>query len=312
MKSIARVRYELAPQRPYSLASTAARLAAFPEVVDCFENSVYRRLVYVGRHPHLLEVSQNGGAARAVLQVAISGKRATTAESRRAVEDILENVFRIRTNVRPFFRKFRDDPLLGPLIKEFQGLRVVGRATVWETLVQIVLSQQINLKFAHSILCDLASTLGRKARFDGKLYFNFPSPTRIAAMTVHELRSFRLSQSKSETLLRLANAFETGVLSENELRDMPDGELIEILTSFKGVGRWTAEFTLLRGLSRLDVFPAGDLGVVKYFAKEMLGHETPASERSMREYADRWRPYRGLALIYIYAELARRMRRATQ
>ena len=89
-------------------------------------------------------------------------------------------------------------------------------------------------------------------------------------------------------------------------------ELIELLTSFKGVGRWTAEFTLLRGMSRLDVFPGGDLGVVKYFAKEMLGYETSASEDSMREYADRWRPYRGLALIYVYAELASRMKKSTQ
>jgi DNA-3-methyladenine glycosylase II len=291
---------------------TAARLAAFREVVDCFDNGVYRRLVYVGRHPHLLEVSQQGGAARCILQVAISGKRAKTAEARHVVEEILENVFRIRTNVRPFYRKFKGDPILGSVIREFRGLRVVGRATLWETLVQIVVSQQINLTFAHSILCDLATTLGRKARFNGRLYFNFPSPARIAAMSVRELRGFRLSQSKAETLLRLAKAFQTGVLSEHELRHMSDDELIDLLTSFKGVGRWTAEFTLLRGLSRLDVFPAGDLGVVKYFAKEMLGRETPASEHSMREFADRWRPYRGLALIYIYAELARRMRKATQ
>jgi DNA-3-methyladenine glycosylase II len=291
---------------------TAARLAAFPELVDCFDNGVYRRLVYVGRYPHLLEVSQHGGAARAVLHIAISGQRAKTAEARGVVEEILENVFRIRTDVRPFYRTFQGDPLLGSIIEEFKGLRVVGRATLWETLIQIVISQQINLRFAHSILCDLASNLGRKARFNGKLYFNFPSSARIAAMSTGELRSFRLSQGKSETLLRLARAFQTDVLSENVLREMSDDELIERLTSFKGVGRWTAEFTLLRGLSRLDVFPAGDLGVVKYFAKEMLGHETPASEHSMREFADRWRPYRGLALIYIYAELTSRMRKATQ
>ena len=307
-----RARYELIPQRPYSLVLTAARLAAFPEVVDCFEDDFYRRLVFVGRYPHLLEVTQRGGSSRAVLDVTISGKAARTKETRRIVGGVLENVFRIHSDVRPFYRKFGDDPLLGPLIKEFRGLRVAGRGTVWETLIQIVISQQINLKFAHSILCELATALGRRARFDGKLYFNFPSPARIAKTTIEELRSFRLSQSKSETLSRLAKAFRAGDMSDEKLTGMPDDELIELLMSFKGVGRWTAEFTLLRGLSRLDVFPAGDLGVVKYFAKEMLGHEAPAREESMREFAERWRPYRGLALIYVYAELARRMRMATQ
>ena len=312
MTSAATVHYELVPKRPYSLSLTAARLAAFPELVDRFESGSYRRLVFVDRFPHLLHVSQRGAPARAVLLVTLSGPLARTAEARGVVEGTLENVFRIRSDVRSFYKKFKEDPLIGSLTQEFRGLRVVGRATLWETLVQIVVSQQINLKFAHSILCDLASRLGRKARFNGRLHFNFPSPNRISRMTVDELRSFRLSQSKSETLLRLGKAFRSGALSEEELRGMPDEDLIELLTSFKGVGRWTAEFTLLRGLSRLDVFPAGDLGVVKYFAKEMLGHETPASEHSMREFANRWRPYRGLALIYIYAELVKRTRKATQ
>ena len=303
-------RYELAPKRPYSLVRTAARLAAFPEVVDCFEDGLYRRLVYVGNHPHLLEATERGAPSRALLDVTISGARANTTKAKRLVEGVLDNVFRVRTDVGSFYRKFGNDPLLGPLIKEHRGLRVVGRATIWETLIQIVISQQINLKFAHSILCALATALGRRARFDGKLYFNFPSPARVAKMTIEDLRSFRLSQSKSETLSRLAKAFRAGDLSEEQFASMPDDELIELLMSFKGVGKWTAEFTLLRGCSRLDVFPAGDLGVVKYFAKEMLGYEAPAREESMREFAERWRPYRGLALIYVYAELARRMKKA--
>jgi DNA-3-methyladenine glycosylase II len=291
---------------------TAARLASFPEVVDCYEDSHYQRLVFIGHTPHLLAVTQRGAPSRATLDVTVSGKHAKTKAARRAVETVLDNVFRIRSDVRSFYRNFSCDPLLGPLITKFRGLRVVGRETLWETLVQIIISQQINLRFAHSILCELATELGLKARFNGRLYFNFPSPQCMAKMTVDELRSFRLSRSKSETILRLARTFGTGAWTEDELRSMADEELIELLTSFKGVGRWTAEFTLLRGMSRLDVFPAGDLGVVKYFAKEMLGYETSASEQGMREYADRWRPYRGLALIYVYAELARRMQKAGQ
>ena len=87
---------------------------------------------------------------------------------------------------------------------------------------------------------------------------------------------------------------------------MDDEKAVESLMSFKGVGRWTAEFALLRGGARMDIFPCGDLGVVKYLAREMLGHEGAAKEEEMRLFAERWRPYRGLALIYAYAEFARR------
>jgi 3-methyladenine DNA glycosylase/8-oxoguanine DNA glycosylase len=85
--------------------------------------------------------------------------------------------------------------------------------------------------------------------------------------------------------------------------------VIERLTAFRGIGRWTADTVLLRGLARRDAFPAGDLGVVKYLAQGLLGRRAPASESQMRAFAERWRPYRSYALVYAYAELS--YRRAT-
>jgi DNA-3-methyladenine glycosylase II len=305
-------RLELVPLRPYSLVLTAARLSAFPEVVDRFDGKTYRRLFYVGRSPVLLEAEQRGAPGRAILEVKLTGRDAASKEAKAAARRVLEKVMGTSSDVRPFYRNFRNDPLLGPLIRDFRGLRVAGRSTVWETLVQIVVSQQINLKFAHSILCELARELGRRARFDGTLYFTFPSPARVARLKERELRKFRLSRGKAGTFLRLAKAFQSGTLSEEKLETLTDDEAIELLTSIKGIGRWTAEFTLLRGLSRFDVFPGGDLGVVKYLAQGLLGHAVPAREEDMRAFAERWRPYRGLALIYSYAELARRSKKRTQ
>ncbi len=219
---------------------------------------------------------------------------------------VLDRVLGATTDVRPFYRRFRSDTLVGPLIRRHLGLRVTGRLNTWETLLQIVLSQQIHLKLAHGMLAELAERLGRTARLDGTTYYSFPSPRVLAAERVSVLRRFRLSQAKAETLKRLAAAYESGALSDEKLGALSDDEAIGLLTSHKGVGRWTAEFTLLRGLGRMDIFPGGDLGVVKYLAQGMLGYEGLALEKDMRRFAESWRPYRGLALIYAYAELARR------
>jgi DNA-3-methyladenine glycosylase II len=104
----------------------------------------------------------------------------------------------------------------------------------------------------------------------------------------------------------VARAFADGSLDEEEIARLSDEEAIEKMTAIVGVGRWTAEIALLRGLGRVDIFPAADLGVVKYLAQGLLGHEVRAREDDMRRYSERWRPYRGLALVYAYAELARR------
>lgn len=300
------VRYKVIPRRPYSLARTAARLARFPERVDLFEEGVFRRLVFVKRKPLLLEVRQEGSPSRATLRLTLHGDAARTPEARTAVAEVLERVLGTSTDVRPFYLRFRDDPLLGPIIREHFGLRVAGRLRLWDTLIQIVLSQQINLTFAHDILCELVQRYGRRARIDGAHYFAFPTTRRFAALSETELRGFRLSRAKASTLIGLARAFEAGEIADEAIGAMDDETAVEFLMSFKGVGRWTAEFALLRGGGRVDIFPGGDLGVVKYLAREMLGHEGAAKEEEMRLFAERWRPYRGLALIYAYAELARR------
>jgi DNA-3-methyladenine glycosylase II len=94
-------------------------------------------------------------------------------------------------------------------------------------------------------------------------------------------------------------------LSDSALAKLPDDAVLERLTAIKGIGTWTAETVLLRGLGRIDAFPAGDLGVVKYLAQGLLRRAEPATEKEMRRYAEAWKPYRGLALVYAYAELQR-------
>lgn len=300
------LRFEVVPPRPYSLDRTLARLARFPEAVDRFDGRVYRRLVFTGRSPLLVAVEQVGPPSKAVLRIALRGRRAESAEARGHAERIVDRVLGARVDVQPFYRRFREDALLGPLIARHRGLRVAGRRSVWETLLQIVLSQQINLTLAHAMLAELVERLGRSARFDGERHFDFPSPEAVAETRLSELRRLRLSAAKAETLRRLGRSFASEKLSDEMLLPLSDEEAISRLCAIKGVGRWTAEFTLLRGLGRMDIFPGGDLGVVKHLAREMLGVEGVAREADMRRFADRWRPHRGLALVYAYAELASR------
>jgi DNA-3-methyladenine glycosylase II len=219
---------------------------------------------------------------------------------------LIERTLAVDQDVRPFYRAFRSDALLGAPIRSFRGLRVAGAASLWEALVTAILSQQINLSFAYDIRRELALAFGRKARWDGETFVAFPEPSAIAALKESVLRAFRLSRAKAGALMRVARAFDEGTLEEAEIAGLSEEEAIERMTAIPGVGRWTAEIALLRGLGRVDAFPAADLGVVKYLAQGLLGQKKRATELEMRRYSERWRPFRGLALVYAYAELGRR------
>jgi DNA-3-methyladenine glycosylase II len=299
-----RFRFSYAPRGPYSLAATAARFTRWPEVVDRFDGTTYRRLLPIGRREVLLEAREAEG--RSKLWITLRGDAARSEAARQAALRVVETGLGAALDVRPFYRAFRSDPLLGEALRHSRGLRIAGAPSLWEALLTAVLSQQVNLRFAYDIRRELALAFGRRALFDGTTAVAFPTPARLARESERTLRKFRLSGAKAGTLARLANAFASGEVSEGEIAGLPDEGAIERLTAIKGVGRWTAEIALLRGLGRADVFPGADLGVVKYMAVGLLGHRARVSEAFMRRFADRWRPFRGLALVYAYAEIARR------
>ncbi|MGH9368137.1 MAG: DNA-3-methyladenine glycosylase family protein [Thermoanaerobaculia bacterium] len=305
-------RFIYAPRGPFSLEATAERFTRWPEAVDRFDGETYRRLLPVGRSGVLLEVRQGGTPSRARLHVRLEGTGAGGVAAREAARRVVRVGLGAGFDARPFYRAFRGDPLLADPLRHSRGLRIAGTASLWEAAVTAVLSQQVNLVFAYDLRRKLALAFGRRARFGGIVYVAFPSPERLARESERSLRKFRLSGAKAGTLARLARAFAAGELSERELARLPDEEAIERLMAIKGVGRWTAEIALLRGLGRADVFPGGDLGVVKYLAMELLGQRARVTEARMRRFADRWRPYRGLALVYAYAEMARRRGRVSR
>jgi DNA-3-methyladenine glycosylase II len=301
-----RVAFPVVPERPYSLALTAERYRRFPEKVDRFDGATYRRLLPVGRRGVLLSVAQSGGPGRAALAVTLAGAEAGSPAAQAAAERVVAGALGAAQPVRGFYGGFGDDPVIGAAIRDFRGLRVAGYPSLWEALVTAILAQQVNLFFAYDIRRELTETFGRKARFDGEAFHAFPTPASFGAETPARLRRFRLSDAKAKAILGLAEGFAGRGLVEDEIAALDDEAAIERLTAFRGIGRWTAEIGLLRGLARPDIFPAGDLGVVKYLAQGLLGHRVKAKEDAMRRLAERWSPWRSLALVYGYAELNRR------
>ncbi len=295
--------FSLSPRPPYSFSLTLGRLSRFrDEIVDRLEDGRYERLLSANGHLALATVTDVGTLTQPLLHVELHGpKKTDLAQPEFAAQ--LRHILATDLPLRPFYRLARQDEILAPLVKPFRGLKPAASPSLFEALVMGVLSQQVNLTFAFSIKRELVETFGRRWRTKGRAHWGFPEPEHLAKESPESLRRFRLSRAKAETLVRLGQAFASGEFSQAALARLADEELVEHLTRLKGIGRWTAEIALMRGLARPDAFPGGDLGVVKYVAQGLLGKTQKATEAEMRAFAERWRPYRGLALVYCYAAL---------
>jgi DNA-3-methyladenine glycosylase II len=195
---------------------------------------------------------------------------------------------------RRFLRKA--DPVLAKLIDaqpDFQPrawLDQLPPLDAFGTLVFQVIGQQLSVSATRAILSRL------QERFGGHL----PSPAEVAAADPQVLRDIGMSARKAATLRALAERFIDGRLSDEALSRMTDDEVEAVLTEVPGIGPWTAHGFLILALDRPDVMLSGDLAL-RHAVERSYGFDHLPTEDEMVQVAERWRPYRSLAVDYLFA-----------
>jgi DNA-3-methyladenine glycosylase II len=186
----------------------------------------------------------------------------------------------------------RRDPVLGAAIKRIGPCALADRQRKdhLSALIGSIVSQQLSTKAA-------ATIFGRfVALFDGEPGL---SATAIAAQSDEALRGVGLSGQKVGYLRDLCARIADGRLQLDELEVLDDEQVIERLTSVKGLGRWTAEMFLMFRLHRPDVLPAGDLGIVTAIQRLYRLRKRPDAKRILK-IGEAWRPYRSVASWYLW------------
>lgn len=158
------------------------------------------------------------------------------------------------------------------------------------TLIFQVVGQQLSVSATRTIVGRL------RDRFGGRL----PSPEELLAVDPQELRAAGMSNRKGATLRALAERFVDGRLSDDSLAQMTDEEIEAVLTEVPGIGPWTAHGFLIVALDRPDVLLSGDLAL-RRTVRNAYGLDHMPSDDEMVQLAERWRPYRSLAVSYLFA-----------
>jgi DNA-3-methyladenine glycosylase II len=196
-----------------------------------------------------------------------------------------------------------DEPLAARLLTAFRGLPLVQVGSPFEALSWAILGQQINIAFAYRLKRRFVEQFGQPLAYQGRTYYAFPDPERVATLAHDEhLLPLQFSRQKSRYVIALAQAVCDGRLDLDSVALLDDEEALVRLQEQVGIGRWTAEYALLRGYGRRDLIPAGDAGL-KAAVGVHLGLPGNASEVQVRELAERWRPYRGELAFMIWFAL---------
>lgn len=185
----------------------------------------------------------------------------------------------------------RRDPRLGAHIKKMGRRRPsFDPRDPFHALVGAVVSQQLSTKAADTIEGRVVALLGGPAKL---------TPESLLAADQAALRAAGLSWPKISYLRDLAQHVVDGKLDLHGLKHKSDEEIVAAITAVKGFGRWSAEMFLMFCLHRPDVFPVGDLGIVKG-VQQLTGMKKRPKPRTMNRHAETWKPYRSIASWYLW------------
>lgn len=260
-------------------------------LIDRWDGETYRRVLAVEGKPFKVAVTQSQ-TANPRLHITISGgrmDRAAKLEIQRTVRRLLGT----QVDLAGFYRMAARDRQFSPLVRRFQGLKPPQFPSIFEALINGIACQQISLAAGLQLLNRLAQRFSPFVREADSRSYAFPRPEELAAADPAEIRKMGFTSQKARAIIEASQAVVEGWLDFHRLARMSDEEALRRLMELPGVGRWTAEYTLLRGMGRRHIFPAGDIG-----ARNALGRwlrlPKPLQAEEARQVLDRWKPFAGM------------------
>jgi DNA-3-methyladenine glycosylase II len=204
----------------------------------------------------------------------------------------------LQVDVTGFYTLAEKDHLLSPLAQHFLGLKPPRFPSLFEALLNAFACQQVSLDVGIMLLNRLTAMYGMKFDDGQPALSAFPEPEAFANTSVEHIRALGFSHQKARAITELATALVKNQQDFSLLEAMNDEEAKTSLSPIRGVGRWTAEYVLLRGLGRLDTFPGDDVGAQKNL-QQLLHLEEKPSYGKIKEVTSSWQPYAGFVYFHL-------------
>lgn len=283
---------------PFRLDLTAWALRRRSKnLIDQWDGTQYRRVLSADSTAVLVQVEQSTDSELAVtLKSAGHGHAA-----RREVTALLPRMFSADTDLGAFYQLSEDDKHLGPLVQMFQGIKPPRFPTAFEALTNSIACQQVSLDAGISLLNKLAATYGLKYSDGDNIQAAFPRPEDLYGISAEEIKTLGFSYQKARAIAELSANLCEQRLTLSNLEGLTNEEIFDVLTQIRGIGRWSAEYALLRGFGRLDILPGDDVGAQKNLMQLMALDARPNYDE-IKTLTQRWQPYAGLVYFHLLLE----------
>jgi DNA-3-methyladenine glycosylase II len=264
-----------------------------------YENGRFWQVVRVHDRLILATLKALGTVDDPKISVELRSDNVISEADKESAKQTVSGLFNVDLDLKPFYEHVKKDRVLADIVHRLRGLKIPTTPTVFEALIDSITEQQISLNVAHVLERKLIKTFGKTLRLHDKVYYAYPTPRELASGRPEQLRRCGFSRKKAEYINEVSRMIVNGKLDLEGFKGYDDAQkIISELDKIRGIGVWTAELTMARGMRKLDVTPADDLGLRRIISHYYCGGKE-ISGTEARKVAEKWGKWKGLAAFYL-------------
>ncbi|KTC76541.1 DNA-3-methyladenine glycosylase family protein [Legionella brunensis] len=284
----------LFPLQPFRLDYTVWALRRRSKNnVDLWRENRYTRLFFIENQLIKVDVEQKNEQ-----EILVSTNQTISPKIKKELVRLLEKMLGLNCNLLDFYRIAEQDPYLAPIVRQFKGLKPPRFPSIFEALVNAISCQQLSLDAGLQVQNRFIQYVGKNIHNVDETFYAFPIPKDVENCSIWELKKLGYSTNKCETLIELSSRISSDETLFHHLEDKTNNEIVAFLCQFKGIGRWSAEYILLRGLGKIDMFPGDDVGASNNL-QNLLQIKTKLDYRQISQITQKWYPYAGLIYFHL-------------
>ena len=287
------------PKAPFGFEKNAEKHSRFKNSLpELYENGVYMRVLHASNKPVLISITSRGTVAKPRLIVDTYPPVSNKSEIG-SLRSTLQSMFEPTFDFDRVYAIAKRDVTMRTIARKLRGLRPIRPPTIFESVIIAITEQQISLHAAIAIRSRLVQRYGDTVARDARVFYAFPTPESLAKAKPAGLRKVGLSATKARCIGEFSKKIANNEFDLDRLTQLDDGDVVAELTKFRGIGEWTAEYTLVRGMGRVNSLPADDLGIRRAVSQAYFESKKVSAEEARATLTQKFAPYSGIAAFYL-------------
>ena len=288
----------LTPIAPFDFAQSLKFLGHFPPMQNeqGLTSLTLTKALSINGQTVASQLTSTGTADKPKLAYTLLSQQPISEEVKLAILDRVTFFLGLEDDLKPFYAIGRKDPVFAPIVQSLYGYHQVKFTTPFENACWAVLSQRNPMANSVKVKRLLTETFGGCITIDDIVYRAFPEPAQLLAVDEQKLMGVIRHARRTEYVRAVAAAFAD--IDEQFLRTALYDEVEAWLQDIKGIGAWSANFVLLRGLGRMDKAPVTEKMMTEAVS-QLYKHGQEVTSEEVQQLADTFSPYQGYWAHYM-------------